>query len=539
LTSPELSPGLVIGGRYELVRRLGAGGFGSVWLCRDRQARGVDRPVAIKIMHAELAIIRGRDFQRFQREAEVLSKLDHPAIARALGYELDGDHAFIVMEHVDGLPLDRVLTQVSRQGSTIDAVDASRIFDDLAGAIGYAHSLGIVHRDLKPQNVMVVRRADRVFVKVLDFGIARVAGEAEDAGTTLGRMIGSYHYMAPEQIRGERVDSRVDIFALGTMLFELVTSRRAWARDLDGQHLPAHLPTSANALGDIMERILTGPRPQPSLLREGLPVAFDAVVARATAPARDDRYSTAAELGAAASALLLARPKGRGLSIVQIEPEVRTALKELPAILEPVILPPPLPASTGDRTPVADATAIRTMPLVARPMARPMASRWVGRVAGGVVMMGIVLWAIVMRQPVVELPVEPAPTVVPSPEPVAAVGAVPAPVTVEVVETSTPSLSPSAAVRPLRAPRVTPAVVVPDAGESPPRRVRPMDPLIAAAMRPGADFGALSALADAIRAVVHRGPPADRSRILRKVEDSLLERDAAALAGLAEQLGGP
>jgi serine/threonine protein kinase len=599
-SSGPLGPGAVIGGRYVLVRRLGAGGFGAVWLARDREARGVERPVAIKLLHPELLALRGKDFARFRREAEILGQLDHPAISRALAYDLDGEHAFIVMEHVDGLPLDRLVYGAAQRGGALDPADAARIFDEMAGAVAYAHGLGIVHRDLKPKNVMVVRRAERVFVKVLDFGIARVAGEAGDGGTTIGRVIGSYFYMAPEQVRGERPDARADVFALGTILFELLTGHRAWAQDAEGRPIAAHRPitkSSPNTLAEITLRLLSGPRPVPSDLVEGLPLALDEVVARALAIEPEARFPTVLALADAARPHLAERRTGTGLTVVALEPELRAALlgeagqpvveEERVRVASPGEAEPPgssgsaplvVPLDTPDPGVVVRGAPGTQAPREETPLVwasrslgpAPPTQRWrdarvIGLAlgAGALVVLGLLAGGVALgvrlaRQDEAELEAlrdsrERAARASPSGSTEVRVTA---PVAVQPsVAASTASASaaqgggearpmpqaPSVTVAPRRStapPGVAGSGASSPATTSPPEaRPSELTRLLAAARAPGAELSRLTALGDALRAEALRRPTGPtRTRVLRMVEASLAYGDVDGLAAAVELL---
>ncbi len=598
-------PGALIGGRYTLVRRLGAGGFGAVWLATDAHARGIDRPVAVKLLHPELHALRGRDFARFRREAEILGQLDHPSIARAIAYDLEGEHAYIVMEHVDGLPLDKVLVSAAKRGGAVAPADAARIFDEMCSAVAYAHDLGIVHRDLKPKNVMVVRRAERVFVKVLDFGIARVAGEAGDGGTTIGRVIGSYFYMAPEQVRGERPDARADVFALGAMLFELVTGHRAWALARDGQPLPAHEPVGKappNTLADITTRLLTGPRPVPSDVVEGLPLGLDAVVARALAIEPSDRFISVTALAGAARPHLVERKSQTGMTIVALEAEVRAALlgeaggrsseegervepKGAPgvernaapssAIAAPVPRAPALeppgaaitqalpptsdgaPSSSGEATPMAWISGS----LGAPPPGPPPRAMRSALIALGVVSFAcasvVFALATMRRAPLPEAPEAAVVEAAPRAAPIGVVTSSRAGVALAAPAPATPSASPSASPIAGASPTSTPARPAPrsaapvsDGGAS--VRATPAAPepasarltrLLTTARAQPSDLAALTTLADAIRSEANRRPAGPiRTRVLREVESSLAYGDLDGLADalrLLEEQGAP
>jgi eukaryotic-like serine/threonine-protein kinase len=222
-----LSPGIELGD-LTIVRLLGIGGMGEVYLARDRQ---LDRNVALKVLRAEVIGERHR-IARFQQEARAASALSHPNICHIyhLGETSDGQ-AYIAMEYVDGQTLHERLA-----APRLTIPEALDIAIQIAAALTAAHAVGIVHRDVKPENVLI--RRDRL-VKVLDFGVAKLlpptmthaphAPTQTVAATEPGSVIGTLDYMAPEQARGQEVDARADVWALGVVLYEMIAGRRPFA----------------------------------------------------------------------------------------------------------------------------------------------------------------------------------------------------------------------------------------------------------------------------------------------------------------------
>jgi len=198
---------------------IGGGSFGTVY--RGRQI-GLDRPVAIKVPSYEIAAdpVQAR---RFAREARAAARVVHPGVVAiyAVG-ELDDGRPYLAMQLIDGEPLDRVL----RDGP-LPPVRALAIARDIASALSETHAAGVVHRDLKPTNIMWRRdRNGDDRITLVDFGIAICRpGNADAARLTTNGLIGTPHYMSPEQAQGEQVDPRADLYALGCLLFELVTGR--------------------------------------------------------------------------------------------------------------------------------------------------------------------------------------------------------------------------------------------------------------------------------------------------------------------------
>ena len=234
-----MEPGTRLG-HYEILALLGAGGMGEVYRARDAN---LDRDVAIKVLSQDFATHPTR-LARFAREAKLLASLNHPNIATIYGFEASDEIRFIAMELVEGETLaDRIATA---DGLELD--EALRIGREIALALEAAHQAGVIHRDLKPANVQVAPDGK---VKVLDFGIAK-ADEPDGAtdlshsptamaSTGLGVIMGTAPYMSPEQARGKRLDNRTDIWSFGCVLYEILTGRRAFARETIADTLSAVL----------------------------------------------------------------------------------------------------------------------------------------------------------------------------------------------------------------------------------------------------------------------------------------------------------
>src|SRR5215212_7591958 len=206
-------------GPYEIVAPIGAGGMGEVWKARDTR---LDRTVAIKILPAEFA----QDAQlklRFEREARTISQLEHPHICTL--YDVGDD--YLVMELLEGETLaDRL------ERGPLALADVLKYGAQIGEALDRAHRGGVVHRDLKPGNIMITRSG----AKLLDFGLAKATEIEVFDGATVqkpltqeGTILGTFQYMAPEQLEASEVDARTDIFALGAMLYEMATGQRAFA----------------------------------------------------------------------------------------------------------------------------------------------------------------------------------------------------------------------------------------------------------------------------------------------------------------------
>ncbi len=275
---------------YEVVSQLGAGGMGEVYRARDSKLK---REVAIKVLPAALASDPDR-MSRFQREAQVLAALNHPNIVTI--YDIDACEGmdFIAMEYVSGRTLDQL---IPRRG--MKTAEVLRCAVQTADALAAAHAAGIIHRDLKPGNIMV---GDSGLVKVLDFGLAKLTEKTgpEEATETMrppsteeGHILGTVAYMSPEQAQGLKVDARSDIFSFGTVLYEMLTGRRAFAGD-----------TNISTLAAILNR-----EPQP--LAATTPRELDRIVTRCLRKDPARRFQTMADLKVALEELKEESESGR------------------------------------------------------------------------------------------------------------------------------------------------------------------------------------------------------------------------------------
>ena len=274
-------------GPYEIVAPLGAGGMGEVYRARDLR---LGREVAIKVLPAEVASDPER-LARFEREARALAALTHPNILAIHEFDREGDVAFIVTELLEGETLRNRLSREHLPWRKAVEIGAA-----IADGLAVAHARRLIHRDLKPENLFISHDGA---VKILDFGLARrepevpfhqaatSASAAPDA-TTPGTRMGTVGYMAPEQVRGEPADARSDIFALGCVLFELLTGRRAFAR-----------ATSV----ETMVAILKEPVPEPSSVVAGVPRELDRLVSRCLAKLPGERFQSASDLAYALRAV--------------------------------------------------------------------------------------------------------------------------------------------------------------------------------------------------------------------------------------------
>ncbi|HYD41594.1 MAG TPA: protein kinase [Anaeromyxobacter sp.] len=273
--------GRKIGGKYFVHQRLGKGGMGLVYKATDVV---LDRPLALKMLDRALLSDAGM-VQRFHREARAASRLNHPNCITILDFgQLEDGQLFIAMEFLPGRPL----TKLVAEEFPLSHARVIRIGAQILAALAEAHAAGVIHRDLKLSNVMVEARRDEPdFVKVLDFGIAKlVAGDNRSELTTAGMICGTPGYMSPEQARGEELDARSDLYSVGIILYELLTGR-----------LPFESETPmALAVKHITEMAVAPSARRPEL---GIPPELDALVMRALAKSRDERFASAEEMRAA------------------------------------------------------------------------------------------------------------------------------------------------------------------------------------------------------------------------------------------------
>lgn len=285
--------GRVIAGQFRVERLLGLGAMARVYLA---QQLGLERPVALKILHREL--LRDESAAaRLRREATIGARLRHPNVAEVLmlgnvdpSHDQPGGEPFIVLEYLDGMSLASAL--LASEGA-LGVVRAVHVALQMCDALGEAHSLGIVHRDLKPDNVMLVRRgADSDFVKVLDFGMARAESDA-DFATRDGAVLGTARYIAPEGAQGARVGPEADVYAIATLLFQCITGRTPF----DG----------ASAVTILIQQVSATP---PDLRSVGAgrnaPLPLAELVARNLAKDPLDRSPNARAFGAELSSCMFA-----------------------------------------------------------------------------------------------------------------------------------------------------------------------------------------------------------------------------------------
>lgn len=261
---------------FRLERLIGEGGFGQVWRARRE---GSGELVAIKILHLEL--VRSTDaLTRFQRELEAIARLDHPNVVRGLGHgTLTDGRPYLVLEHVDGPSLREVI----HDRGALPPADMLAILEPLCAALSVAHQAGLVHRDVKASNVILSSRDGAMRPVLLDFGLVKLLDQEGPGLTSSRSMLGTPAAMAPEQMRGQPVDARTDVYALGLLAFHMLTGQ----------------PAFGGAPGVVQSYLqVHGARPRPSS-KVDIDPAIDEPIIRALAPEPDARFVTARELGEA------------------------------------------------------------------------------------------------------------------------------------------------------------------------------------------------------------------------------------------------
>src|SRR6266550_1911245 len=267
---------------YRILEKLGAGRMGEVYLAEDMK---LGRKVALKILSDEFTTNRDR-LSRFEQEACAASALNHPNILTIHEVGVDDGRHFMATEYIDGVTLRRKMV-----GSPLEIREILDISIQVASALEEAHAAGIVHRDIKPDNIMIRRNG---YAKVLDFGLAKLTENSPDrtpsdgeastrvlVQTDAGVVMGTSHYMSPEQARGKPMDARTDIWSLGVVIFEMIAGRP---------------PFEGETSTDIIVAITQKEPPPLARFAPGVPAELDWIVTKALRKDRDERYQTTKEL---------------------------------------------------------------------------------------------------------------------------------------------------------------------------------------------------------------------------------------------------
>ena len=282
----ELADGALIAGAWRVTGVLGRGGFATVY---DARCERTDKGVAVKVIRPLAQASRDEVLARFRREARVSSQLAHPNTVQVFEHgELPGGRLFLAMERLPGESLRTMLSNLLDNGFWLAPLHVVQIAISVLRSLEEAHGLGLVHRDLKPGNVFMVRRRGGDWTpKVLDFGLVQAPGSQL---TRAGQALGTPWYMSPEQVRGERVDGRSDLYSLGIVLYECLAGRPPFVSD--------------NTTGVLLQQLESTPMPLSERAGDRAPAALAAVVERALLKAPDDRWPDAPAMRAALDAVL-------------------------------------------------------------------------------------------------------------------------------------------------------------------------------------------------------------------------------------------
>ncbi|HUQ79483.1 MAG TPA: protein kinase [Gemmatimonadaceae bacterium] len=332
--------GSVLAERYHILKRIGEGGMGRVYLGEHVK---MNRQCAIKVMSPAL-VNDAESASRFAREASNAARIIHPNVAAVFDYGESDGLVYLVMEYVDGEPLSRLLAREA-PFALERAVDLAR---QIADGLGAAHELGIVHRDLKPDNILVTRsKSGREVVKVVDFGIAKAMQEgAGEALTRTGLVIGTPEFMSPEQLLGDPIDARSDLYAVGCILHLMLTAAPAF---------------DAPTREQMIKRRLSENPPHAQELDPGIPDSIDRVIMKLLARTPDERYGSAAEVRDALSGTHVRRVSSDGRPLPRAE---------TPRSAATVTLGAAAPAHTAPARSVRTPPAPPSMTLPTRPKRR-------------------------------------------------------------------------------------------------------------------------------------------------------------------------
>ena len=306
--------GKVVDGRYRVTGRIGTGGMGIVYKVEHLH---LGKGAAMKVLAPDTAQ-RPEMLRRFKLEAQAVSRLNHPNIVQTFDFGQSDGALYLVMEHIKG---EDLATIIKRDGPW-PFERAARLFVQVCSGLTEAHEAGIVHRDLKPENLMVVQRRDgSEHVKVLDFGLAKLRERAEAAGiSSSGQVLGTPYYMAPEQVRGEPLDARADIYSLGATLYRVLTGEP---------------PFDAPSPMSVLAKHLTDDVVPPSRRAGQPPGDADRIVLRAMEKSVTDRYQSAAEVQADLERALGAPARSPSVATVPIKPRTRPpSLGNAPTLIQ-------------------------------------------------------------------------------------------------------------------------------------------------------------------------------------------------------------
>jgi serine/threonine-protein kinase len=299
--------GQTLSGRYHVEELLGHGGMSSVYKATDPN---LHRTVAIKMIHPHLS--SDPDFlRRFEDEAAMVAQLRHEGIVQVYDFNHEGDVYYMVLEYLPGETLESRLKRLNEKNQKMDPAEVVKDIAQICDAVQYAHQKGLIHRDIKPANIMLAVYGKAV---LMDFGIARMVGGSQHTAT--GAVIGTAKYMSPEQIKGEKVDGRSDIYSLGVTLFEAVSGKP---------------PFEADSVMTLMMMQVNNPVPNIRELQPHVPDSLVSVIDKAMEKKPENRYTTAAEMAAALRGVY------QRLTGEVIQPPVSRDGDGVPSLVEPPV----------------------------------------------------------------------------------------------------------------------------------------------------------------------------------------------------------
>lgn len=267
--------GKSLAGRYQIEELMGQGGMSAVYKANDPNLK---RMVAVKLIHEHLSTDPGF-VSRFEEEAAAIAQLRHPNIVQVFDFNVEDDTYYMVMEFIPGETLQDQLKRLNEADRSMEIEDVVDYLINICEASDYAHDRGLIHRDIKPANIMLSVQKQAI---LMDFGIAKIIGGQQHTAT--GAVVGTAQYMSPEQIKGEQLDRRSDIYSLGVTLFEMVSGRP---------------PFEADSAMTLMMMHINDPVPEVKLLNPDVSPKLVGVINKALAKSRDDRYQTAGEMAVA------------------------------------------------------------------------------------------------------------------------------------------------------------------------------------------------------------------------------------------------
>jgi serine/threonine protein kinase len=341
-------------GAYHIVGPLGAGGMASVYKAYQP---GIDRYVALKVLPRQFAN-DPQFFGRFEQEAKVLAKLQHPHILSVYDYGQAEGYTYIVMPFVESGDLADIL-----RGKRLSLTEIGQIISQVGDALDYAHAQGVVHRDVKPSNILVDKRGNCLLT---DFGIAKILEGSTDSLTVTGGVIGTPSYMSPEQGMGKKLDGRSDIYALGIILYQMVTGE---------------VPFKAETPMAVMIKHINDPLLSPRDLNADIPQAIERVTLKALAKQPEDRHETAGEMVKA-----LQQAVTESASTNKMAPVPETL--QVTSLSQTAAEPKPLPDRVNQTVPPAS-TQKNVTPLML----------WGAVGATAVLLLGIIAGVLFLRQP--------------------------------------------------------------------------------------------------------------------------------------------